>query len=151
MNTQININWAQAQSISQEVTKEQTQAQAEAIKEFLESNHEMTDAKDLQYYADKTGKELNWLIENGQGINQTLKTCLLMGASIEETINIDFQKQEQNAQEDKICFYVQNYDPYNKKMHNEPIYNYEVEEHCGSYWEQLSKEDKNIIIEEFNN
>lgn len=150
MKDQITINWNEAQEISQQLTQEQEQERNEALKDFLSEDHALTDVRDLQFYADKTGKNILWLLENGKNINSYLKQYFLMGGSIDDAINTDFQGMEQKDQEYKICFYIERQNPETGKRTNEPIYNYEIEDYCGSYWDQLSQEDQILITEEFN-
>lgn len=83
-NTEQSINWTQAQQVSEQVTEEQQ----DKITEFLESNCELFDARDLQYYADVTGKSIDWLLANGKNINPTLGEALSMGHSLDEMMEL---------------------------------------------------------------
>lgn len=59
-----NIEWHQAQQVAQQVTKEQAQRQQEMLDEFLTSNCDSFSFADWQYYADETGKSIDWLREH---------------------------------------------------------------------------------------
>jgi hypothetical protein len=78
------IEWNQAQQVSQQVTEVKTDTQQAKITEFLESNCELFDAQDLEYYQNETGKSLDWLLENGKNIDPTLSMALSMGITLDE-------------------------------------------------------------------
>lgn len=150
MTNQTTINWSAAQEVSQQLTQEKKQERNEVLKDFLSQNHELTDVRDLQYYAEKTGKNILWLLENGKNINSYLKQFFLMGGCIDDAINTDFQDMEQKDKAYTICFYVERQNPDTGARIDEPIYNYEIKEYCDNYWEQLSQEDQILITKEFN-
>ena len=85
MRTEQSINWSQAQ----EVTEEKQQAQQKAIDEYLESNHESTDARDLIHYLSETGKSIEWLIENGRNLSPLLVEPLKEGCSLDDLLHVD--------------------------------------------------------------
>ena len=69
---QTEVTWSEAIQISTEVKDTREKNQEDAIKDFLESNHEMTDSRDLEHYINTTGKDLKWLLTNGTGFNSLL-------------------------------------------------------------------------------
>lgn len=64
MENQIEINWNQAQVVSQEVQKQATTRKAEKLAEFLESKCDLFSMEDWNFYVKVTGKSLQWLREN---------------------------------------------------------------------------------------
>jgi len=62
MNNEIRIE--QAIQIHEQVSKEQIQEQVRLTDEFLTSSHCMLDTRDLLYYADATGKGMQWIRDN---------------------------------------------------------------------------------------
>lgn len=94
MNNQTQINWSQAQQVSQQVEQEKTQEQEKALKDFLDSNHELTDARDLEFYIGATGEDLNFLLDNASGINPQLKQALWTGATLDDLYYTDFTPPE---------------------------------------------------------
>lgn len=96
MKHQIEINWQQAQEVQQEVKQDKQQA----ITDFLECSHEMTDARDLLFYSESTGKDIYWLIQNGKNLSPLLSQPLLMGADIDDLMHVDiFTTQEDEEEE----------------------------------------------------
>lgn len=61
MKNQIVITWNEAQAKSEQIEREQQQEAEEKLEEFLRSNLEMLDARDIRYYAEITGKSPNEL------------------------------------------------------------------------------------------
>lgn len=104
MNThQITINWDHAKSISAETIRNQSKQQKEAIELFLSSSHEMTDARDLLYFQEETGKDIYWLIENGKNLSSKLTQPLLMGACLDDLIDLDvydYSQEEEDEEEE---------------------------------------------------
>lgn len=64
------IEWHQAQELPEENRKTQEQA----IADFLSEDHSLADGRDLQYWSDKTGKDLDWIMANGENIPDLLST-----------------------------------------------------------------------------
>ena len=58
------IEWHQAIEISQQQTKKDKQARAEALEEFLTSSCDLFSSLDWLYYVDETGKTIDWLREH---------------------------------------------------------------------------------------
>tara|TARA_B100001179_G_scaffold180875_1_gene136244 strand:- start:80 stop:604 length:525 start_codon:yes stop_codon:yes gene_type:complete len=73
--SQITINWSQAQEMP-DFNRENQQRQ---IKNFLSEYHEMTDGKDLMYWIDQTGKNLDWLVRNAQGLALNIYNAVISG------------------------------------------------------------------------
>lgn len=84
MTHQTEIQWSEAQ----QVVKINTERQAQKLAEFLEECHEMTDARDLQYWMDETGKDLYFLIENATDLAPNIKNPLLHGCTLDEIWDI---------------------------------------------------------------
>lgn len=94
------IEWHAAQSVSQYVTAEKLQSQIDKQTEFKESNAELFDANDLQYYIDETGKDLQWLLANATNLNPVLSSALSMGATLDDCLNIDVHASNDDCNED---------------------------------------------------
>lgn len=84
------IEWNQAQQISVNTSEQKEVNQKKAINEFLTSNHELSDAHDLQYYQTETGKPMSWIIENAKGLNPTIAAALNSGFSIDDLSGFNF-------------------------------------------------------------
>lgn len=97
---QFTINWNKAQSISIEAQETINKSQQEAISLFLESSHEMTDARDLLYFQEETGKDIFWLIQNGKNLSPKLTQPLLMGAIIDDLIDLDVYDYSQEIEDE---------------------------------------------------
>ena len=59
-----NISFEHAINLSNEVTRQESENQKEKLTEFLESTCDLFSYADWQYYADETGKSINWLMQN---------------------------------------------------------------------------------------
>lgn len=111
MENQISINWNQAQSISKEVSASQSVKKQEAINLFLESSHEMADARDLLYFQEETGKDLIWLLSNGKNISPKLSQPLLLGACLDDLIDIDvydYSQEDEDEETPDLCLCDEN-------------------------------------------
>ena len=84
-----NIEWVQAVEVSETYQNEIKDNSEAKIQEFLESDCELMDSADLQYYADETGKSIDWLLAHGKNINPRLSMLLRSGLSLDETSLID--------------------------------------------------------------
>lgn len=79
------MNWNDAQRISQEVTEQR----AKQVENFKEQNHELTDARDLQYWLDETGKDIDWLIDNANGLCPIIFNVLKAGESLDDIWHLE--------------------------------------------------------------
>lgn len=61
MKDPIVITWSEAQQQAQELEQQQKQVAKKKLEEFLESDLGMLDVRDLEYYAELTGKTANEL------------------------------------------------------------------------------------------
>ena len=84
MTHQTEIQWSEAQ----QVVKINTERQAQKLAEFMEESHEMTDARDLQYWIDETGKDIFFLIQNAPDLAPNIKNPLLNGCTLDEIWHI---------------------------------------------------------------
>lgn len=92
MQKQLTIQWNQAQEISKQVIQNRTQAQEEALREFKEASHEMTDARDLIYYLEATGteeKNIFDLLQYAKNLSPLIWQPLHAGAALEDLLNVD--------------------------------------------------------------
>ena len=64
MKTNTIITWSAAEQEARKLQKEQEKEQEEKLQEYLDSNHDMFDMRDFRYYADVTGKSIDWILEN---------------------------------------------------------------------------------------
>lgn len=46
--------------------------------EYLESNHELFDMRDLQFYAEETGRGFAWVLEHYNGPQEQIQIFLLL-------------------------------------------------------------------------
>ena len=67
------IEWHQAVKLQENLQQENKESTKEAIEDFLSENNQMADGRDLQYWSHKTGKDLDWIFENGININPLIK------------------------------------------------------------------------------
>lgn len=67
------IEWHQAVELQENLQQENKKSTKEAIEDFLSENNQMADGRDLQYWSHKTGKDLDWIFENGININPLIK------------------------------------------------------------------------------
>jgi len=76
MKGQIVITWNEAEQEAERIRQEQEQIAAEKMQEFMDSSIGMLDARDIQYYAEITGKEPNELrrMHPENGIDTLLRT-----------------------------------------------------------------------------
>ncbi len=93
------INWTQATKQNAEVANKQKQK----FEDFKNECHEMTDARDLQYWIHETGKDLFTLLENAPDIAPNIKNPLLNGATLDDIWDlipefIEDQDQEENLE-----------------------------------------------------
>ena len=63
---QTEIQFSQAVKLSEQVEAEREQEQAEAIEEFLSSYCDLFSGADFHYYAEKTGKPIEWIMSNAK-------------------------------------------------------------------------------------
>jgi len=73
------IEWHQAQ----ELPEHNRQSQEEAIADFLEEDNEMANGRDLQYWSEKTGKDLDWIMDNGKNINAVIREIYYIEGSLD--------------------------------------------------------------------
>lgn len=73
------IEWHQAQ----EIPKENRKSQELAIAQFLEEDCAMHNGRDLQHFSNVTGKDLDWIIENGKNINAVIKEIYYLEGSLD--------------------------------------------------------------------
>jgi len=66
MKAQTEIHFEQAIVISESVKENRTKEQEEAVKDFLESNCDLFSGADFNYYAEATGKGIDWVRENAK-------------------------------------------------------------------------------------
>lgn len=64
--TEIVIQFDDAVQLSQEIQQEERQEQAQALNEFRLSRCDMFSIHDWMYYAEKTGKSIQWLRERAK-------------------------------------------------------------------------------------
>ena len=67
------IEWHQAVELQENLQQENKKSTKEAIEDFLSENNQMADGRDLQYWSEQTGKDLDWIFENGININPFIK------------------------------------------------------------------------------
>jgi len=67
------IEWHQAVELQENLQQENKKSTKEAIEDFLSENNQMADGRDLQYWSHQTGKDLDWIFENGININPLIK------------------------------------------------------------------------------
>lgn len=79
------IEWHQAE----QMPEENNRRQQEAVSLFLEENCETYNGRDLQYWKDRTGKTVAWILENGQNIHPTLKEVVRMSANNPDNYSFD--------------------------------------------------------------
>lgn len=79
------IEWHQAQ----ELPEHNENRRAEKLAEFLDSNCEMMNGRDLQYYVDETGKDLQWIIDNGRDIHPVIKETFYATGSMDDVWDFD--------------------------------------------------------------
>jgi len=83
------IEWHQAQQVQIEQQKNKIEQQQKYIKEYLESDHSMMDAKDLEHYLTATGKPLSWLLENANNLSSLIAEPLAAGHTLDEIMDVD--------------------------------------------------------------
>ena len=78
------IHYSDAFQQFEENEEKRTQRSRDKLAEFLASSHEMFTPRDLQHYAEETGKSISWLVENSNDLDPVLKSALLEGFSIDD-------------------------------------------------------------------
>lgn len=106
------IEWSQAQ----ELAKQLQERQQKAVSSFLEEDCEMANGRDLDYWKNKTGKSVSWILENGQNIHPALIEVVRMSADHSDNYTFDdvwdFEPPIANdndwewEEEDEIEFYL---------------------------------------------
>ena len=105
------IEWHQAKDFPEQ----QRNDQQKYIDEFLESNCEIMNGRDLQHYADKTGKGLEWVIDNGKDIHPAIKETFFMTGGMDEVWDFDpityenenyFDDEDEWSPEEEIEYYA---------------------------------------------
>ena len=86
---QTTINWNEGQQNAKVIQQQQNESQAEKLADFLSESHEMTDARDLQYWIDETGKDIYFLLHNAQDIAPNMKEAILGGADLDDIWNLE--------------------------------------------------------------
>lgn len=79
------IEWHQAKDFPEK----RKQDQQKYIEEFLGSDCTMFNGRDLNYYHEKTGKDLNWIIDNGKNIQPLIKTVYFDTKSLDDVWDYD--------------------------------------------------------------
>ena len=90
MSDLIEFSW----SYANEQNKKQQTKQQKALQAFLSESHELTDGRDLWYWMNATGKDLNFLVSNASGIAENIKQAVNFGCSIDDIVNLEPQHLE---------------------------------------------------------
>jgi hypothetical protein len=95
---------------AKEFPEERRQDQQKYIDEFLESDCELMNGRDLQYYVDNTGKSLEWIVDNGRNINPVVKEAIHATGSLDDVWDYDpfthYEPEDEIEDEEEIDFWI---------------------------------------------
>jgi hypothetical protein len=66
MKAQTEIQWSQAQQVQAREVKVDKEEQARYLQDFLESTCDIFSSADFEYYAEMTGKTIQWIMSNAK-------------------------------------------------------------------------------------